>query len=498
MSHNGHADPRAIRSGLSHPVIDSDGHWLEFGPEIVERLRAIAGEAAVAGFVSRDSSVARIVRMTPEQRFAERRAQQAWWAFPTKNTLDRATGMLPKLLHERLPELGFDFSVLYPTSGLGLPFIVDDEERRATCRAFNTYIAEVFHPYADRLTPAAAIPMNTPEEAIAELEHAIGELGLKVAVMGSLIRRSIPSKVASGERSRGAIWHDVLGIDSIYDYDQVWAKCLELKVAPTFHSGSRGFGLKMSPSNFTYTHIGHFAQAGEAVCKALFMGGVTRRFPTLKFGFLEGGVGWACQLYADLIGHWKKRGIKGLEDVNPANLDQKKLRELFERYAGKAGAERLNGWSSVVEGEDHSARWAAQGAEVIDDYAATGVTRGNDFRELFTRNFYFGCEADDPLNAWAFNSKVNPYGAKLKILFGSDIGHFDVPDMSEVLVEAHELVDDGLITLNEFRDFVFTYPAEFWAGTNPDFFRGTAVEKQVAAELKRSAASSAEPTVAHA
>jgi predicted TIM-barrel fold metal-dependent hydrolase len=490
MSHNGDADPQSIRSGLSHPVIDSDGHWLEFGPAISDRLRAIGGEIAARGFVSRDTSVARIVRMPPERRFNERRAQQAWWAFPAKNTVDRATGLLPKLLYERLPELGFDFSVLYPTSALGLPFIVDSEERRAACRAFNTYIAETFAPYRDRLTPAAAIPMDTPEEAIAELEHAVGELGLKVTVMGSLIRRPIPARVASGERSRGAVYYDVIGLDSPYNYDPVWQKCLDLKVAPTFHSGSRGFGLKMSPSNFTYNHIGHFAQAGEAVCKAIFIGGVTRRFPTLKFAFLEGGVGWACQLYADLIGHWKKRGIKGLEDVNPALLNRKQLRELFEQYGGKAAAERLNGWSSVVEGEDFAEQWAAKGADVIDDYAATGVIRGSDFRDLFTRNFYFGCEADDPLNAWAFNSKVNPYGAKLKILFGSDIGHFDVPDMKEVLIEAHELVDEGLITADEFRDFVFKYPAEFWAGTNPDFFKGTAVEKEVQAELPRSAASS--------
>ncbi|MGA2410257.1 MAG: amidohydrolase family protein [Candidatus Binataceae bacterium] len=497
MSGNGHVDPQAIHASLSHPVIDSDGHWLEFGPEITDRLRAIGGEIAVRGFAAGDASVAKIIRMTPEQRAAERRAQQAWWAFPTKNTRDRATAMLPKLLHERLPELGFDFSVLYPTSGLGLPFNPNDEERRAACRAFNTYIAESFHPYADRLTPAAVIPMNTPEEAIAELEHAIGELGLKVAVMGSLIRRPVPARVANGERSRGAVFHDVLGIDSPYDYDPVWAKCLELKVAPTLHSGSRGFGLKSSPSNFTYNHIGHFAQAGEAVCKAIFIGGVTRRFPALKFGFLEGGAGWACQLYADLIGHWKKRGIKGLEDVNPANLDRQQLRELFQHYAGQASAERLNGWSSVPEGDDEAARWAAQGAEVIDDYAACEITKGSDFRELFTRNFYFGCEADDPLNAWAFNSKVNPYGAKLKILFGSDIGHFDVPDMSEVLLEAHELVDEGLITQNEFRDFVFTYPIEFWAGTNPAFFKGTAVEKAVEAELQRIAAP-AEAAPAHA
>jgi len=488
MSGNGNANSQAIRSALKHPVIDSDGHWLEFGPEIADRLRHIGGDAAAEGFISGEASVARIVRMTPEQRSSERRAQQAWWAFPTKNTRDRATGMLPKLLYERLQELGFDYTVLYPTSGLGAAFISNDERRRATCRAFNTYIAETFHPYADHMTPAAAIPMNSPEEAIAELEHAVGDLGLKVVVLGSLVRRPIAALAAKGERVRSAAWYDVIGLDSDYNYDPVWAKCVDLKVAPTFHSGSRGFGLRMSPSNFTYNHIGHFAQAGEAVCKALFIGGVTRRFPTLKFGFLEGGVGWACQLYADLIGHWKKRGIKGLEDVNPAYLDRQQLRELFERYAGQRSADRLDGWSSVVEGEDFAGRWAAQGPAVIDDYAACGITKGSDFRELFTRNFYFGCEADDPLNAWAFNAKVNPYGAKLKVLFGSDIGHFDVPDMAEVLVEAHELVDEGVITRDEFRDFVFTYPVEFWGGMNPDFFKGTAVERAVQAELRRQAA----------
>jgi hypothetical protein len=28
-----------------------------------------------------------------------------------------------------------------------------------------------------------------------------------------------------------------------------------------------------------YKHIGHFASAGHAVAKALFVGGITRRFP---------------------------------------------------------------------------------------------------------------------------------------------------------------------------------------------------------------------------
>jgi hypothetical protein len=246
-------------------------------------------------------------------------------------------------------------------------------------------------------------------------------------------------------------------------------------------------GFRISPSNFTYNHIGHFAAADEAVCKAIFMGGVTRRFPTLKVAFLEGGVGWACQLYADLIGHWKKRNAKALEEVNPANLDKKLLRELFEKYEGKTAAEKLSEWKVVPEGEAAAAAWAAKGPAVIDDYAACKIEKGADVRDLFTRNFYFGCEADDPMNAWGFNRKVNPYGARIKMLFGSDIGHFDVPDMKDVLVEAHEMVDDGVISEGDFRDFVFTYAVDFWTGMNPDFFKGTVVENQVAALIKSGA-----------
>src|SRR2546430_911921 len=81
--------------------------------------------------------------------------------------------------------------------------------------------------------------------------------------------------------ARWASWPDTLGLESEYDYDPVWAKCLALRVVPTFHSASQGVGTRLSYSNFVYNHIGHFAVAGEAVCKSLFMAGVTRRFPRL-------------------------------------------------------------------------------------------------------------------------------------------------------------------------------------------------------------------------
>ena len=45
------------------------------------------------------------------------------------------------------------------------------------------------------------------------------------------------------------------------------------------------------------------------------------------------------------------------------------------------------------------------------------------------------CEADDPTNAFAFDTRVNPLSARINAMFASDIGHWDVPDFREVLPE---------------------------------------------------------------
>ena len=56
-----------------------------------------------------------------------------FWGFPTKNTLDLATAMFPKLMYERLDEMGLDFCVLYPSLGLVGAHFEDEEIRRASC-----------------------------------------------------------------------------------------------------------------------------------------------------------------------------------------------------------------------------------------------------------------------------------------------------------------------------------------------------------------------------
>jgi hypothetical protein len=55
-----------------------------------------------------------------------------------------------------------------------------------------------------------------------------------------------------------------------------------------------------------------------------------------------------------------------------------------------------------------------------------------------------------------------------------------------VVEEAHELVDDGLISEEDFYDYTFANAAMLYAGMNPDFFKGTVCEAAVA-KLLRSA-----------
>ena len=47
MTSNGHGDARALHAQFKHPVIDADGHWLEYGPVMRGEFRRIGGDAAV-------------------------------------------------------------------------------------------------------------------------------------------------------------------------------------------------------------------------------------------------------------------------------------------------------------------------------------------------------------------------------------------------------------------------------------------------------------------
>src|ERR1700693_510124 len=210
-----HDTPEEIRKGLTHPVVDGDGHWVEYTPVFAEKIRKVTGDLGGDGFLQSQRRIPDSLEMTLEQRTEKGVAMEGFWGRQAVNTRDRATAMMPRMLYDRLGELGIDFGIVYPTAGLGIPRIADDETRRAVIRGFNIVTADYFAKLSDRLTPAAVIPMHTPEEALAELEFVTKQRASKVCMFGSSIARPLPAaKGLDPQVARHAVLYDQFGLDS--------------------------------------------------------------------------------------------------------------------------------------------------------------------------------------------------------------------------------------------------------------------------------------------
>src|SRR2546430_17358521 len=125
------------------------------------------------------------------------------------------------------------------------------------------------------------------------------------------------------------------------------------------------------------------------------------------------------------------------------------LADLAGKYGGEAFVAALrerDGWP--YPGDDK----LTGGVADLDDYSACKITRKEDWRDLFVTPFYFGCEADDPSNVWAFNSRAHPLGARLNAIFSSDIGHFAPPAVTGGVPQASEPVEKGLAPCEKFGD----------------------------------------------
>ncbi|HEV8021086.1 MAG TPA: amidohydrolase family protein [Candidatus Lustribacter sp.] len=458
---SGHAEfPGSdVRAKLDHPVVDADGHVIECEWLLDEYVREVAGPEIQARWMKRPAPYGP--------------TKMIWWGYPSAaHTADRAMSMFPKYFAARMEACGIDFAHMLTTAGLATLYVRDDELRAAGCRALNTMYADMFRDVQDRIRPAAVIPTFTPEEAIRELEHAVLELGHKTVMVGTEIRKPYPEVFRDAPQfgQFAERWQSI-AIDPPHDYDPFWRRCVELGVAPLCHTSHIGAQHRRSPSNYVFNHLGMFAGGSEHFCRALFLGGVTNRFPELNFGLLEGGVAWAVTLLNDIVEHFEKRNVTDLvESLDPGKLDV----ELLARLADEYGDDRITG--ARVRERPHSRSSDPQRPPLFDEFAASGMKEVADLGRLFCDNFYFGCEADDRMMAVGFNRKLSPVGRPLKAVFGSDIGHWDVMDAGSILSEAYSLVTAGLLAPADFTALTWTNPASLHLRTNPDYFKGTAVE----------------------
>ena len=397
-----------IRAELDHPIIDADGHMLESVPMLLERVDAEAGPAAAERLVAAIPGL-----FNGRGSVEEGISRGPWWPSVTDAEYQAAV-MIPALLAEQLEEIGIDFTILYPSLGLALCTLPDADTRIPAVHALNTMLAEICKSSSYRLTPAAVIPMHTPEEAVAELRHVRQELGVAVTTHGAVGARYLPD--------------------------------------------GRG-----SPTNYSYNHVLGHGYLQSELCRALVYGGVPSRFPRLSFGFLEGGAAWAMALLASLVEHWEKRGPEGLANYDPSRLDQGRLAEILRSHGFPVQPPEMIGDPSREP-------WAR------DEFEDSGLSGPADIARIFGEQFAFGCESDDLSVHRALDGSGNKRGVALRPVFSSDIGHWDVPQLTDPVPSSWKLVESGRLSRPGYRQFTFELPARLHLAMNPAFFAGTSVE----------------------
>ena len=118
-----------------------------------------------------------------------------------------------------MDETGIEFALL-SLNAPGIQGILDTDEAIRVARKGNDAIAEAMARHPDRYGGLAALPMQDPDAASAELTRCIDELGFKGAIVNGFTQKDVPDS---------AIYYD------IPEYRPFWATVSELDVPFYLH-----------------------------------------------------------------------------------------------------------------------------------------------------------------------------------------------------------------------------------------------------------------------
>jgi len=257
------------------PVIDADGHVFESDAEIYEYLPA----------PYRGREILFATPFFPTLDGFHRQAQRVTDGRSGVLEIPTAEDWLEYLDHANIA-----VSVLFPTGGLGFGMLSDPTWASALAHGYNDYLYDRFLRFdPQRLKGMALIPLQDPQQAIAELRRAVGDLGMVGALLPAAGLRE-----ALGHRS----------------YWPIYAAAEELGCILAIHGGpSTGLGLDKLQKLIEVRTLTHgFGQMTQMT--SLMFEGVFDAFPRLKFAFCEAGCGWVPYLAERLDLEYKNRRVQ--------------------------------------------------------------------------------------------------------------------------------------------------------------------------------------------
>jgi len=206
---------------------------------------------------------------------------------------------------------GFDMQVLIPNNS---PFYydVDAAMGASVSRAYNQAIARILKKYPNKFIGIAAVPLQDIKRAIAEAQYAVKELGLHSVIM----YQNVNGKDLDGE----FLWPFYEAVE-------------KLAVPLSVHGVDSGplLGVERFARYNLDVCLGFPFEVFTAI-SALIFSGALDRFPALKFGYFEVGIGWIP---------WLLDRLEMAYDARPAARaqTQRRPKDCFNNFYFSLGSE---------------------------------------------------------------------------------------------------------------------------------------------------------------
>ena len=215
------------------------------------------------------------------------------------NTSQESREMLSveaRLAH--MDELGIETQVLYPTLFLR-PIVQEAERERALCKSYNRWMGDLWRQGKGRLRWVAKPPLQLLEKAPAAVKDEL-EWAKKNGACGIFMRG------LECERALGAPY-----------FYPLWEMSGDLDLPVCIHSANGSFlHHEFFAEDTTFTK---FKLAVVGACHTLLEKEIPKRFPTVRWGFVEVSAQWVPYVLNDLADRFRRKGKSFPTDVLTAN-----------------------------------------------------------------------------------------------------------------------------------------------------------------------------------
>ena len=257
---------------------------------------------------------------------------------------------------------GIDVQVLFGGLTIGVTGYSDPGLAADVCRAYNDWLlGDVCGAYPDRLKGVATVPLQDVDRSIEELRYAVSRGAVAVTIP------PVVSNTTLDDRSLRPFF----------------AAAAEADVAIGVHSAP-GMNIPLPAAdwfaNYAQVHLLSFPVDQMVAFTALALGGVLDEFPTLRFAFLEAGVGWVPYFLSRAEEHRHKRGdmLPGMTSSTREYVERGQCYfsvecedEFLDLYVDRLGAD------SVVFASDYP-HWDADFPGTVEEMRATASKLGDD------------------------------------------------------------------------------------------------------------------------